>query len=425
MEKVYDYYRHYEWIRKDPAESYPPDLDDGLLPAAVIVAPRDERYSPANQLQRTTDFGICRTPGGKIFQSYYSANGHADENTGNWIMAICSEDGGQSFHDAFAVNPPNFATTRVSDGLFWLDPKGRMWFIYSQSYHRLDGREGVWAIRCDDPDADTLVFTQPKRIGDGIITEAPIVLKDGRWLFSAFLHDPNVFHGDMHDDFDTTYIVWMPEKIGVSVYVSDDDGETFKALAAGLKFPYGIYENSVVERSDGSLWMLVRGMNCTGQASSFDGGFTWTPITVNGALPLPNTHFCLRRLKSGNLLLVANYKANLFSYYVGRNHLTALISTDDGHTWGDHCLLLDEREGAEQPGCCEGDDGFIYISYGRAPQIAGETLLAVVTEEDILAGRIVNPKSRLRVSCGRATGMRSLPYYPELVEIAEKQGIEL
>ena len=425
MEKTYDFYRHYEWVKKVPGEFNPPDLDDGLRPAEVILNPTDPIYLEENQLQRTTNFSVCRTKGGRIFHSYFSAYGHADENCGNWIMAICSDDGGQTFHNAFAVNPPNFANTRVADGIFWIDPKGRMWFLYVQTFARIDGRTGVWAIVCDDPDAKELSFTPPRRLCDGGITEAPIVLKDGRWAFTAYILDPCALHGDIHGDFDRTYTIWQPEKVGVSVYASSDEGETFEMLASGLKFPYGICENSLVERSDGSLWILMRGMNCTGQTFSYDGGRTWTVATVNGALPLPNTHFCLQRLKSGNMLLVANYKANLFSHYIGRNNLTALISTDDGRTWGEHCLLLDAREGSEQPGCFEGDDGFIYIGYGRAPQLAGESLLAIVTEEDILAGKLVNPKSRLRITTGRSTGMKTLDYYGELLKIAEKGGIEM
>ena len=426
MEKQYDIYRHFRLVKTDPPPVLPPDLDVSLKPANIIVDPTDELYDVENQIQRTVNFGICRTPGGRIFVSYFSAKNHADETTGNWNMIMCSDDNGQTFHNKVAVNPPDFERTRVFEGVFWLDPLNRMWYFYVQPYKRFDGREGVWFIRCDNPDADKLVFTPPRRLCDGIVPDPPLVLKDGRWLFTTYLQHPFAFHGCCYPDFDFGHILWQPEKIGISVHVSSDQGETFETIASGLRFPYAtFYENMVVEKLDGSLWMLIRGMNCTGESFSYDGGRTWTPAVPNNALPLPNTHFFIRRLKSGNLLLIANYKADMFTYYIGRNHLTALISTDDGKTWGDHCLLLDEREGAEQPAFQEGDDGFIYISYGRAPQLVGESLMAVVTEEDILAGRLVNPKSRLRISCGRATGMKKTDYYPELVRIAEKYGIEL
>ena len=422
----FDFYSHYELVKMQPNEFCPPDLDDSLKPATVIIDPTDNLYDEENQLQRTTNFSVCCTPGGRIFQSFFSAKNHNDENTGNWIMIICSEDGGRTFSNKVAVNPPNFGTTRVFEGVFWLDPDGRMWFFYVQTYRRMDGREGVWCIRCDNPDAEPLQFTAPRRICDGIISAPPVVLSDKRWAFTSYLHHPSAFHGDFHGDFDTTDIIWLPDKIGISVHVSHDNGDSFETIASGIKFPYAtFYENTLVEKLDGRLWILIRGMNCTGQCFSNDGGFNWTPATTNGTLPLPNSHFCIGRLKSGNLLLVANYKANMFSYYIGRNNLTAMISTDDGATWGEHNLLLDAREGSEQPGFHEADDGFIYISYGRAPQLAGESLLAIVTEEDILAGKLVNPKSRLRISTGRSTGMKRLDFYPELVAIANKHGIEI
>lgn len=426
MEKPCDIYRHFRLVKTDPPPVLPPDLDISLRPATVIVDPTDELYDVGNQLQRTVNFGVCRTPGGRIFVSYFSAKNHADETTGNWIMIMGSDDNGKTFRNRVAVNPPDFDKTRVFEGVFWLDPLNRLWYFYVQTYKRFDGREGVWFIRCDAPDADRLVFTPPRRICDGIISAPPIVLGDGRWLFTSYIHHPFAFHGGSYPDFDLAHTFWQPEKIGVSVHASCDRGETFETISSGLQFPYAtFYENAVVEKLDGSLWMLIRGMNCTGESFSHDGGRTWTPAVPFGALPLPNTHFAFGRLKSGNLLLVANYKADMFSYFVGRNHLTALISTDDGKSWGDHVLLLDEREGTEQPAFHEADDGFIRISYGRAPQLVGESLLAIVTEEDILAGRLVNPKSRLRISCGRATGMKKLDSYPELVRIAEKYGIEL
>lgn len=422
----FDFYCHYELVKKRPDEFRPSDMDDSLLPAQIVIDPIDEFYNEENQLQRTVNFGVCRTPGGRIFQSFFSSKDHNDENTGNWIMITMSDDDGDSFVNKVAVNPPNFCNTRVFEGVFWLDPMGRMWFFYVQTYRRMDGREGVWYIRCNKPDAKYLQFTAPKRLCDGIISAPPVVLSDGRWAFTSYLHHPSAFHGDFHNDFNTTDIIWMPEKIGISVHISHDKGKSFETIASGIKFPYAtFYENCLVEKKDGTLWILIRGMNCTGQTISNDGGFTWSPAIVNGNLPLPNSHFTIGRLSSGNLLLVANYKANMFSYYVGRNNLTALISTDDGVTWGEHYLLLDHREGSEQPAFHECDNGFIYISYGRAPQIAGESLLAIITEDDILAGKLVNPKSRLKITTGRSTGMKRLEYYPQLVAIAQKHGIEL
>ena len=58
----------------------------------------------------------------------------------------------------------------------------------------------------------------------------------------------------------------------------------------------------IVERKDGSLWMMVR---CRGLAETIsqDQGRTWTPVK-RIAIPHPTSRFFLRRLKSGALLLV-------------------------------------------------------------------------------------------------------------------------
>ena len=115
----------------------------------------------------------------------------------------------------------------------------------------------------------------------------------------------------------------------------------------------------------------------------------------------------------------------MFSYYGGRNNLCALLSKDDGETW-EGCLTIDEREGSEQPDFVEGNDGFIYIGYGRCPQFSAESMLAIVTEEDILAGKLVNPDSKLRIVAGKSTGMWENPAFAEWAHhIAETWGLEL
>lgn len=427
MPEPFDYYAHYFTVRNEKlAHPIPEEAADALLPAIIDLEPAGKPlYDDDAQLQRTTNFSVTRTPKGRIFLTYFAGGGHADEDTGNWNMIISSDDDGKSFHQTVAVNPPNPNTTRVFEGNLWLDPKGALWYFYVQCYRRMDGRLGVWCIKCDDPDADKLVFSAPRRLCDGIIPAPPIVLKDGRWVFTSYLHTPAWMNGAAYHDLETCEIFWNPEKIGIAVNVSSDEGKTFTQIAKGIQFPYAtFYENCLVEKQDGTLWILIRGMNCVGQTFSKDGGYTWSPVVPKGDLPLPNTHFFINRLKNGNLLLICNYKADMFSYYIGRNHLTALLSKDDGQTW-EGKLLLDEREGVEQPGFYEADNGFIYISYGRAPQLAGETLLAVVTEEDILAGKLVNPKSRLRVSAGRCTGMLHASYFPELLKVAKKYNIEM
>ena len=424
MNEKYGYYDHYEVkpIYMTKKEQYP-DKDDSLLPGKIIVNPTDAKYDADRQYQVTTTMSVV-SPKGRIFLSYFSAENHADEDVGNYNMVITSDDGGKTFQNRFVIEPPNPANTRVFEVNPWIDDLGRFWVFWCQVYRTLDGRAGLWAACCEDPDAEVMEFSEPRRIANGVMITKPIITKSGEWMFPAYIADAKWAQGS--PKITDTYINWLPDEMGISVYSSKDQGKTFERIASQIRFPYSVFEEPcMVERSDGSLMMWIRGMNCTAHTFSSDGGHTWTVPIQNPKMNLPNTHFHLGKLKSGNILLLANYRADMFSYFGGRNNLTALISKDDGATW-EGFLMIDEREGSEQPDFTEGEDGYIYISYGRAPQFAAETVLAIVTEEDILAGKLVNPNSKLRIVAHKGTGMRKSDSYEGWTcKVARENNIEL
>jgi hypothetical protein len=159
----------------------------------------------------------------------------------------------------------------------------------------------------------------------------------------------------------------------------------------------------VIERSDGSLWMLVRRKDGIGEAVSRDRGATWQ-ASPDAVLPGPNARFFLRRLRSGRLLLVNHARAD------ARSHLTAWVSENDGQSWLGG-LLLDERTGVSYPDGTEGPGGKLYLiyDYNRGDRWARgrdrEILMAVVQEDEVLQGRATNPASRLRVRVNQATWM--------------------
>lgn len=72
-----------------------------------------------------------------------------------------------------------------------------------------------------------------------------------------------------------------------------------------------------------------------------------------------------------------------------------MLSEDDGHSWLGY-LLLDERSNISYPDAVQAEDGRIFIIYDRERSQAKEILLAIVTEEDILSGRIVKEQSVLK-----------------------------
>ena len=84
--------------------------------------------------------------------------------------------------------------------------------------------------------------------------------------------------------------------------VSADQGKTW-SFRGGATMPRNnrcFDEHNVVEKKDGTLWVLSRML--TGMAESFstDRGKTWSPMTPTW-LPQCNARFFVRRLVSGNL----------------------------------------------------------------------------------------------------------------------------
>lgn len=69
-------------------------------------------------------------------------------------------------------------------------------------------------------------------------------------------------------------------------------------------------------------------------------------------------------------------------------------------------LLLDERTEAAYPDAVEDGEGNIYVAYDYNRTTDKELYLAVITEEDILAGKILGENSKLKILVNKATGVK-------------------
>jgi predicted neuraminidase len=355
-----------------------------LLPADVIPMPQEAQYRPEGRRWQ----GIAsleRSERGLLFSVFYSG-GQTEEN-GNFVVLAVSEDDGASWIDPCLIIRHPDPGMRVFDPNAWLDPLGRLWITWAQSHDYFDGRDGVWALIIDKPDEKPLRWREPRRIANGVMMCKPTVLRDGTWLFPCAVWacmEPGEDHPDM-----------AKERFS-NVYASSDNGKTFKLLG-GADVPNRHFdEHMVVERRDGELWMLVRRYDGIGQAFSRDGGRTWWQEGHSG-IPNPNSRFFIRRLRSGNLLLVNH------TNFHGRNNLTASLSMDDGKSWSNG-LSLDERSNVSYPDGCEDGSGVIRITYDFERYNAREILMARFTEKDILAERLLCPESRLRMLISKARG---------------------
>jgi BNR repeat-like domain len=364
-----------------PSNTMNATRDLALQPPRLETMPGME-YSPARRLWQGIP-GIERTPAARLLATWYS--GGENEGPENYCLLASSEDDGQTWSEPLAViDPPD--PVRAFDPVLWHDPQGKLWWFWSQSFDLFDGRAGVWAVRCLDSSASDLQWSRPERIFDGIMMNKPTVLADGTWLASAAIWSVVRPGFVVRDD--------MSKLRFSNVYASRDHGANWSLLGQADVPGRHFDEHMIVERQDGTLWMLVRTAAGIGEAISADGGRTWSasPDTV---LAGPNSRFFIRRLRSGRLLLINHHR------FEGRNNLTAMLSDNDGKTWYGH-LVLDERADVSYPDGIESSGGLSYVIYDRERTGAKEILLAKFTEEDVAAGEPVSQLCRLKRVVSRA-----------------------
>jgi predicted neuraminidase len=350
-------------------------LDLALEPPVINTRPGpeyDDAVRPGNMV-----IGIDRTPKGRLWAAWV---GNGDSPNGFFLLAS-SDDGGKSWSRLRVVidpaDPPDVPQRRTLVGNVWTDPLGRLWLFFDQSLGYFDGRCGDWYTRCDNPDDPEPVWSRPVRFADGCTLNKPIVLRNGEWLLPVSLWTRDRIRPallkDAHNELDAIRMA--------NVFASADQGKTW-TRRGGVAFPETDFdEHMIVERTDGSLWMLARTRSGISESVSADQGATWSkpqPSSIQNV----SARFFIRRLASGQLLLVKNGPIDV--RLPRRSSLTAFLSHDDGKTWGKG-LLLDDRALVSYPDGFQAPDGTIHIVYDWNRHTDAEILLAKFQEEDIAA----------------------------------------
>lgn len=329
---------------------------------------------------------IAVTQNDRLWATWYG--GGIGESHENYIMIAKSDDGGETWSDILQVIDPPF---RASEPAVWVDPQGRLWWManfYPGRRQLRDWGRQLWVLVSDDPDADEPEWNEPRLIAKEMNNfNMPTVLSDGRWLWPT---------GS-----------WNLEQLSQPIF-SDDQGETFYA-GGGIPIPEDVRtfeEYQVVELKDGRLWLLTRTRYGIGQSFSDDGGKTWSEVEPSGIINA-GTRFFVKRLQSGNILLVKN---GPIDQNVGRSRMMAFVSKDDGQSWQGG-LMLDERTGLSYPDGDQGSDGTIYVIYDRHRYTEQEILMAAFTEEDVLAGEPVSDRVLLRSLINKSFGENPEPIH--------------
>lgn len=357
--------------------------------------------------------GIARAPGGRMWAVWYA--GGQGESPLNYVLAATSDNDGESWSaPVLVIDPPGHV--RACDANVWLDPTGRLWLFWMQAHTLHDGQWGVWAITTDHPDGARPTWSTPRRIADGVMLNKPTVLRNGHWLapISHLTSKPLDNEKKMLPVFLRRHIGKLlsedrrraiDQRHGAYVYASEDGGETFAPRGAA-RAPMNCAthnEHLVVERNDGSLWMLLRTSYGIGQSTSADGGRTWEPVTDSGIAHVASRFF-FGKLQSGAILLVKHGPMRApASHKFTRSDLRAYLSTDDGRSWSDGLVI--EPRNCTYPDAVQAPDGTIYVVYDHGRRKEKMILMARFTEQDVVAGRFVSPRARPKMLVNQATGV--------------------
>lgn len=320
---------------------------------------------------------ILRTPAGRLYAGWYSG-GTGEPSPENYNLLIRSGDDGWTWSEPVAVVPSCMEKDYIAiDIQLWLDPLDRMWMFIVQRYLGGDRRVSdedhlaLWAVICDDPDADELVWSKPQYITNGFLRTQPTVLSNGDWVLCAY--------NWCHDRYQYCR--------------SKDQGKTWFNCRAGKKQKPDFDETMILEKKDGTLLMFARDIRplMVKTVSSDLEGTSWTDGEYTHIINAVS-RFYLRRLNSGRVLLIRN---DATSY---RRNLVAELSEDDGETWPWRLQLDDTlipERGLSYPDAVESDDGRIFIIYDRGRTVCREILMAQITEEDIIRGTVIRQDSYL------------------------------
>ena len=231
----------------------------------------------------------------------------------------------------------------------------------------------TWMLSFDSEDEPPAELPAPIYVGLGLEACKPVALSTGEWLLPLYVNHGRPPSANFYATRNHSAFEFLP---GISI----------------PKEKQGFEEHTLIEKKNGDLWCLLRADGGLQEALSHDKGRTWSDARSPAELKHTSSRLFLRRLASGNLLLVKHGRPN---EDVGRRNLSAFISEDDGATWKGG-LLLDERLHASYPDGDQLPDGTIYVVYDHDRSRFGTVHFARFTEADVLAGKDVSGKMRLR-----------------------------
>lgn len=371
------------------------NFDTGEKYSYINFSP-DESVSEENRSWQGCP-AVAVTKGGRIFAGWYSG-GLLEPCIHNYNILVKSDDSGNTWSEPILTIGTDYKKRmRNIDIELWITEENELWVTwvaspyyetsveatilttFERDYHK--EFEYTEVMVCKNPDADELVWEEPRILCKGFLRNKPIKTKSGRIIAPGYSYDG--------------------EKYTISI--SDDNGKSFNVVEVDGKPDINVFDEIMVYENDSARLRFLARTNRGFYlySDSFDGGNVWT--TAQEYEKAPSTRCYIGKLKNGNIIYVRNISDEV------RTGMKVCLSTDGGDTFG-YELVIDERENISYPDVQEDEKGNIYIVYDRErsnktkldpktniSKAAKEILICRITVDDIKAGKISDNSYLARV----------------------------
>ena len=354
-----------------------------LLACVALLAHAERTVAPvlvgegklthvAHSRQKAGRPSIERASNGRLWATWFTSTQTSHENLNDYVVLATSADGGETWEDVFVADPDLYSnnTRRAFDPQVWIDPDGVLrWFWTdrtgtSATNTTSAATDGVWmAVVGDATLTPSAAPSDVRCLWPGAVGGKPFVLDDGAWGFPV------------------AQLFSSPSSLLV---VSTDKCASF-SLRGGATVPAAIGNSSfpqIVPLSATEVRCWAHTPSGAFESASTDGGATWPEMAATTSFQngYDSGRCCVRRLASGNLLLV---KRGALASANGEG-LYAFVSTDGGATWTGG-LQLDSRDKVYYPDAIQGAGGMIHVIYECDGTVRREILMASFQESDALA----------------------------------------
>ena len=293
------------------------------------VASRAKRGNPRNSEAATIDLSD-----GSVLLAWSQFLSGSSDWAAAQIAALISRDGGRTWGEGYVLQENEGKMCTYGPTLLRLD-SGNLGLTYFVKNSRADNRVYFRRSADDGRTWSERTAVTPEPAYNIIINDRAVQLSSGR-IIAPIAYVPE------HVDHSTSFRVFCA--------YSDDQGNTWSRSPGELGLPKrGAMEPAVIERRDGSLFMLVRTQLGHQYSSvSTDAGESWEELRPAVDLISSEAPACVKRIPStGDLLVIWNRVFDPLLEHVGpRTPLSSAISRDDGRSWTSIRNIEQDPQGA-------------------------------------------------------------------------------